>query len=663
MKNILFALTQPETDPVATLVQLVNALRPEDPDDSANAVEQLTTLCILLEKNPHLRAALRQAFASLFERHKAGSLYVSLGILPITGFFSESWRRLAHTVLPDVRDRQLLADVLAELFPRKTDEIWLRALPDELWLRYLKTLEDPESSEPTPDRRLRPLLDALSLISYRITVIGFEPELARLDTDLPLEDSPFVAQNLETRSFVEACRASVDNNVDIADDEKQLLVLLDQCRQAVERIHRRAAQAGTSLHLTYRLQCLRDHLRRAEQLAVIAGELQRDRSRQSAYPAIIALFKEVVFAHCRKNDLRTFWQKNLELTARRVTDYAGKAGEHYITENRGEYFTMAKAAMGAGVIIACMASLKIMLHWLHLAPLNAALAYGFNYGLGFMLIYMLGCTVATKQPAMTANAIAASIGETGGKVRDLENLTTLIARTTRSQLIAIIGNVSLAVPMAIGIGSAYGLLTGHPFIDQEEALQLLSDQHPWKSGALFFAAVAGVCLFLAGLIAGYVDNYATHNRLALRLKQLQWPYRWLSRERVHRLVDYIDRNLGALAGNFGFGLLLGGAWALGMLFGLPLDIRHVAFSSAYLGYALIAWDYTPPLGAFLWAALGVAGIGLVNLAVSFSLALYVALRARNVSFAQGRQLLTSILHRLRTRPGEFILPPRRTETP
>ena len=48
-----------------------------------------------------------------------------------------------------------------------------------------------------------------------------------------------------------------------------------------------------------------------------------------------------------------------------------------------------------------------------------ALPVSLNYGLGFVLIHLLHFTVATKQPAMTANAIAASMGDSRGKARDL----------------------------------------------------------------------------------------------------------------------------------------------------------------------------------------------------------------------------------------------------
>jgi len=658
----------------ALLRAMVGMVRPSRPDDIGKATSNLAGLVQMLEGSVVLRARVRKALTELFETRRAGSLYMNLGILPSTGFFSESWRRIAHTLLPEEKNPEdFLGDMLQSLFDRNTDEIWVGGIEEEAWIGLLQALcldeEDAaENGASALERAALPkglsaLLDSLWIISYKITAMGFEPELLRLESPHyraeGMMSSPFLAQNLETRVFVECCRNRWQDADAVRDDEKQLLVLFEQCQEAVERIHRRSLHAGTSLQLAYRLHCLRDHLKRGEQLAIIAGELLREKSGRTAYPAIVALFKHLVFASCRQNDLRTFWQQNLEITAHRVTEYAGKAGEHYITETRGEYFGMARAALGAGVCIAVIAFLKLLFHDADLAPLNEMLVYSLNYGLGFMLIYILGFTIATKQPAMTANALAASIGEAKGKVRDLENLVTLIARTTRSQIVAIFGNVMMAIPVAVAVSLLWLPFFNQPAVSTAEADRLLASHHLFLSGSLFFAAIAGVCLFLSGLIAGYFDNLAVYNRVPQRIRQLAWARRFLGAERVGRLADYVERHLGALAGNFLFGCLLGLAWGMGMLLGLPLDIRHVAFSSAYLGYALAAYDFAPPLAAFAWAAAGVAGIALVNLSVSFTLALIVALRARNVTFSQGSQLLRGIFRRLLTHPGEFFLPPRK----
>src|SRR5690606_24305342 len=86
-----------------------------------------------------------------------------------------------------------------------------------------------------------------------------------------------------------------------------------------------------------------------------------------------------------------------------------------------------------------------------------------------------------------------------------------------------------------------------------------------------------------------------------------------------KFADYLHDNYGALAGNFFFGILLGMTAYLGHISGLPLDIRHVAFSSANLGYSAVSGDIG--ILSFLLHLLFVLLIGFVNLWVSFTLAL------------------------------------------
>jgi len=283
-----------------------------------------------------------------------------------------------------------------------------------------------------------------------------------------------------------------------------------------------------------------------------------------------------------------------------------------------------------------------------------------NYGLGFILIHILHFTVATKQPAMTAAAIAASIDATDSNSKEMDNLVAMIANTMRSQVVAIFGNVVLAIPVAMLIAWGIFHFSGQHFVMPEKALHLLADIDPLKSGALFYAAVAGVCLFLSGLIAGYHDNLSIYNKIPQRLRALKWMQKLLGIPRLDRVANYVENNLGALAGNFYFGCLLGGMTAIGVLFGLPFDIRHIAFSSAFVGYAAVGLDFMLSWQAAAYIALSLVLIGFVNLAVSFSLALYVAMKSRKVRFKQWRLLLSNLATRLNQHPGEFIFPPRKT---
>jgi site-specific recombinase len=177
---------------------------------------------------------------------------------------------------------------------------------------------------------------------------------------------------------------------------------------------------------------------------------------------------------------------------------------------------------------------------------------------------------------------------------------------------------------------------------------------------VFHAAIAGVCLFLAGLISGYFDNLASYARIPERVARLGWLQRLSGTMGAARIADYLGANLGGLMGNLLFGVMLGSMGTLGFLFGLPLDIRHIAFSSANLGYALVALDFG--LGARQWveSLSGLFLIGFTNLAVSFSLALWVALKSRGVEFEHSRRLLGIVARRFLRQPHRFFLPPART---
>jgi len=112
-----------------------------------------------------------------------------------------------------------------------------------------------------------------------------------------------------------------------------------------------------------------------------------------------------------------------------------------------------------------------------------------------------------------------------------------------------------------------------------------------------------------------------------------------------------------LAGNVSLGVLMGLVPAVFAASGLPVEIRHVTIATGQLVAAASALGLAA-LGAraFWLAALGVLGVGAVNVAVSFGLALWLAVRARGVTAPGRRALRRAILRRLLTRPSSFLYP-------
>lgn len=660
MESLLKCFKDPNQDSINLLSGLIAQIRPLRSSDGETAICAIHALCYLLSQNDDLRAGLRGRLLSIFNEREQVSLYSSAGILPNTGFFSEAARRISHKVLPEVIDVMRLKDLLTQFFDRSGDEIWVNIVPDACWIDLLTALRfDEEPPVSGISYVVVQVIKAIRVLSYHISAIGLEPELTRLEPSIEEFESPFLAQNSETLAYLMRFEQWWLTPDVPCEDDKQLHVLLDQCSKLIQRIQRRATLDGTSIRLTFVLKRLQQHLERFSTLLALLDALRGDRSGQSGFGITVALFKTLVRAECHKNNLRHHWQQSMGLLALRVTENASRTGEHYITETRPEYFLMWRSALGAGFIVAFMAMIKLFITKVAMPPLTQTLLICLNYGLGFVLIHILHFTLATKQPAMTAAVIAASIGDGSGRQQDLENLTTLIARTVRSQLAAILGNVFLAIPMSILLGLALLQWTGTQFISVDNAQHLLGGIDPVHSGAIAYAAIAGVCLFLSGLIAGYYDNLGAYNNIPRRLMQLKWLRRILGDVWQQRFAGYVENNLGALAGNFYFGCMLGGVTAIGVLFGLPLDIRHITFSSAYVGYALVAFDFHLPWNTLAWSMAGIAAIGFTNLAVSFTLALTIALRARQVSFVQGKMLFSNVARRLMHQPREFFLPPKK----
>lgn len=633
---------------VQLIADLIAKIRPEKPHQVEAAIKAIQALCYLLHQDAEKAHLLRDAILQLLSERKPISLYLIARHSVFTGFFTEMRRRLSHKLLPEAVDTTYLIDLLALFFSKTTDASWVLAVPDANWLELIAALRFDKAAPELKQACQQYIVAASQVLSYRIAALGLEPELLRNHPELEQHTSPFIAQQEELAAFFGQNTGEIDH----------ILVMLDQCRAIVSKIRRNSVQTGTSIRLTNLLQRMSQQIARLETLLHILTNQSVAVLDSNANLEKVHLFKELVYSECHKNDLGEHWQENLEVMALRVTENASRTGEHYITNNRHEYFALMRSAMGAGIVIACMSMIKILVARLHLAPLTEAILFSLNYGLGFLLIHILHFTVATKQPAMTAAAIAASIDAADSKSKEMNHLIAIIANTVRSQIIAILGNVTFAIPTAMLIAWGFLTISGQHFITPEKANQLLTDIHPLKSGALFYAGIAGVCLFLSGLIAGYHDNLAVYNKIPQRLRAVKWLQKLLGVPRLERVADYIENNLGSLAGNFYFGCLLGGMSAVGVLFGLPFDIRHIAFSSAFVGFATFSLDFMLTWQAVAFAALGLALIAFMNLTVSFGLALYVAMKSRKIRFKQWRTFLRQLASRLNQHPAEFIMPPK-----
>lgn len=659
IRQALGRFRAPEADTLQLLRDLAASLRPRHPRDEGELFSRYGILLGCLEGDPDLCAAFRRHFVHFLASRRLTSFFTDSGILPGTGFFSEWWRIIWQRILPEVPDERRLKDCTHIIFDKPDDWQWLDLIPHELSGRFWRLLAPADELSGEEWRHIRSeMLEAILVLAHRVTGLGVESALLRASPDFEDYTPRFMRLSTEALEFTRAVRAHAIDPGQPPETGQLLLVLVSQCRAALQEVRRHALTVGTSLHLTYALNRAEQSLTRlAELVNMLAAPVESDPDAATA--AWAAFAHESFIAENRRHSLVFYWSQLSRLMALRVTENAARSGEHYICETQEEYRGMWLSAMGAGAIIGAMALIKIFAAKLGAPLFVQALLYSLNYGLGFVLIYLLGFTIATKQPAMTAQTLAGRLSDLDPeREADRERLVELVAAVSRSQLAAIAGNVLLAFPTALVLGLVLSWLNGAPAIAPEKAARLIADLDLF-GWALPHAAIAGFYLYLAGLITGYFDNRAACNSIGARLARLPWLIALLGRERARAAGEHIQANLGGIMGNFLFGCMLGSTGILGVILGLPLDIRHITFSAANLGYALIGFNFDLPWPTILWAALGVAAIGATNLVVSFTLALRTALRARRVQLSgHTGALLAAIWRRLNHNPGYFLLPPR-----
>ncbi|MBC9230445.1 site-specific recombinase [bacterium SPL81] len=659
----LFLKMQEQLDQTQTvldenlIIELVNRLRPKNPNDAEEVKQRIHTFIRTLLLTPTSAILLQNFLLKLISQYKQLSLYADSGILSLDGFWNQLSQRLGAHFLPLVEDGQQLRTLVGKIFHQENDYEWLDLIEKQDWISLFSLISESQSNTIEKQISKNELIKAITVLSYRISGIGLYPEFINAQPEITEYESPFLVQNREIVEFIEKYKKQIDDQDAVVvlppPDASQAFVMLDQCREAVLKIRRATRRIGVSISLTYLLSLLEQAIDRIELLLSLLASKDEVR-----YVALGEMLIDVTKAHYDEKSVRHLLSSTSELIALQVTENASKTGEHYVSTDKAGFFGMYKAAAGAGAIIATMATLKILTARLVLAPFGHAFLYSMNYALGFMLIHVLHFTVATKQPAMTAAALASTVQQQkGSKTAQIAELAALIINIIRTQFIAILGNISIAIPTAALITFLWQYNLGEPLLNHAKSAAVLHSLNPFTSLAVPHAAIAGVCLFLSGLLAGYFDNLAIYRKVGPRLKQHRRLKSLMGQQRLDKFATYIETNLGALAGNFLFGIMLGSMGTIGFILGLPLDIRHIAFASANFIQGLMTIG-SPDLALIIVSFLGVMLIGLTNLFVSFTLTIIVALRARRVRFAQWKPLAKLVMTHFLTRPSDFFWPPK-----
>ncbi|WP_439240178.1 site-specific recombinase [Lonepinella sp. BR2474] len=637
----LLADMQAQNDPFVLLQTFCQYLRD---GGQCQANERVNLFIGLLQQYPDFASRLSSLLCRWLCQMRLYPLLVSSGILSRDGFGKEMKQRLYEKMNPAFKDSKDLRDVFFMLFHDRRDLAWLKAISVKTWVSLFATFQ--HYTEQADQNWLHQHLyhegySAIEMLAIWLAAEDLEPELMRLDPNLLDAHSPFVALQKEVAQWLTAQQQGEHY------DDSHLQVMLSQCRKQIDRFHKRGVVAGSSLGVAHLLERLTQTL---DRLVLLKGLFSRPTLSLLRLLQATEIFAE---AATDQHNIAVLWKQSASMLSRTIAQNTSDHGEHYVTRSKKEYFAMFYSAAGGGILIALMALLKIYLGDVIEDKVWKSVAYGLNYGLGFMLIFMLHFTVATKQPAMTAARFAEAVERNPqGRAVNMK-LAQLLIDVVRSQTIAVLGNVAFAMGLSALIAYFYAQQKGVALLDHAAIDYQLHAIDPTQ-GALWFAAIAGVWLFCSGIISGYFDNRSNYLNSKMRLRYHP-VLKYLMPEKCRiGIANYLHDNYGSLMGNFCFGMLLGLTGLVGYWLGLPLDIRHVAFSSANLGYVAVSGDLSQPL---IWQNLGfVLLIGMVNLLVSFTLALRVALKSLNTEIDSWCEIARCLCEIIRKRPLSFFLP-------
>jgi len=650
---------QPLEDRLNWLVDLVQWIRRPGHEGEALGAPvslqsgRLRRFLDVLDRNPEWKLAVARTLRSIIRQTQAVALLSETGLPRQFGLLTEIGERLTRRFLPPRPGSAELRVLFDRLFSDRHDDVWIRSLDEPTLERFGALLEHGVGQEEAGWNKLADELeDALTCLAAQIRVTGCSGPIRNLLKHQRVRELAFFKLGTALSSAFSA-RENADADA-LAAELNRVHSLLDACHRARAEALDQLERSGVSTEVVYHLAFLEASLQRLQELLELSFDPINHLQRRAEFVALLARQNRA------QESIIELLRQNWRLLTRKMVERSGETGEHYIARTREEYRAVLKSSAGGGAIMSVTAWLKtILLAW-SLPGLMQGIAASLNYSAGFVAIQLTGSTLATKQPANTAPALAARMHN----VREpaaVEKLVDEIVWLIRSQLVSIMGNLALVVPTMLLLHLLVLWWTGREIMPPEKAAKAVHSISV-LGPSLIYAAFTGVLLWASSLVAAWGGNWFACNHIGEALATDRRLIRTLGTTRALRFARFWTRNIAGLCGNYSFGFMLGIIPEVAEFAGLPLDVRRVTLSAAFLtastatlGFGALATK------AFLLAALGIAGIGVMNLTVSFSLAMFVATRACGIQQPERHKIYWAVAQRAARHPMSFLFPPRGAE--
>lgn len=629
------------------LISLLDWVRGREEAPQA-AASRVRLFLDALDARPEALARLRQWWQLLADTVDTTALLADYGFAPRLAFLSELANRLRHKLLPGTPETTDSCELFSLAMPRAFDAAWVAALDEPTVARLAALLT---TASPVTGLTLwqHELLEAINYCASQVRATGFASELRQRMSAPARQMQPFHDLQADVEALRLAFVATPREPLAVDSAATRLRERLEACRQAAASVYPHLNEHGISVGLVFMLRQLRERVLRMRELMDCLISQNPQASSARLVSRLAATGQEL-------GSLRALVAANSSLLAAKVAERSAETGEHYITRTPAEYRSMLAKAAGGGAATALTTVGKFALGAVGFAAFWTGFWSGMLYAASFVFIQLMHWTLATKQPAMTAPAMAAKLKDLGA-AGAVEEFVDEVTHLVRSQVAAVVGNVFTVLPCVLLWGVLVHAVTGQPMISRAEADHVLHSLSLLTPSTLLFAAFTGVLLFASSLIAGWTENWFVLHRLDSAMRYNPRITAALGEVRAGRWARFMREHISGFAANISLGFMLGLVPPVLAFFGLGLEARHVTLSTGQLAAAMAAYGLEVlRLPALWWCAAAIPLIGVLNLSVSFYFAFRLALRAHSVSGVDRARIRGAIWARWRSRPASFFVP-------
>jgi len=604
-----------------------------------------------LKNNEEIKNNFRDYLFILFSNKSFTKALTDANILSENAFFPELKKRISYKFLPPVEDENTVSYIISKvLFNPKSDSNYIKNINPEDGSEFFKLMEIEKIS--TLPKVKKELLISANILALRSVGNALEAGITKMVPEYKNFDNPFVALQSELDSLIGRFKEDENLQINSKDvDYKQIKIYLQQCLDFVDKAFKNASKFGISSKINQSLLKIRQQLRRIQDIIpILVVDNEEDVLINSKN-----LVSNTLKYNSHRNNVRELIDDSTRLISHLITSHTAETGTHYIATSSKEYLKMFWKASGGGIIVGFLCIFKMMMSYSHGSEFSHAVLYSLNYAFGFIIIYLLGFTLATKQPAMTAATMAKVLSDESSSDKNYKEFANLVAKLSRTQFIAFVGNVLWSFPVALVI--IYGM---DWFLEKNFAVakadKLLKDLNPIESKAILHACIAGFFLFISGIISGNISNSSIFNQVPERISQSPFLNQVIGAKNSKKLSDFYTKHWAGIISNFWFGIFLGVIAPLGVFLGLDLDIRHITFSAGNFALALYGKGFDIDTYTFVISLVTIFLIGAFNFIVSFGLSMLLAFRSRKVNLGELTIIYKSILKYFIKNPLRFFIP-------